>query len=143
MNDRRVREQKEARQEQKEHLPESYMTALRANRQLMVALQNQGLSEDADHFGYRAKIMRRNVLRLRGRRSFGQYIFSLFLDLLAGYGYKAERTLFAYLLTITLFAFGYYLIGTNAGPSISPLVAFLISITSFHGRGLFPGGIVA
>ena len=143
MNDRLIREQKESRQSQKDRLPEGYMTALRANRQLMVALQNQGLSEDADRFGYRAKLLQRQVLRLRGRSRFGQYIFSLFLDILAGYGYKAERTLLAYVLTLAIFALGYYLVGINAGPSISPLIACLVSITSFHGRGLFPGGIVA
>lgn len=142
MNDRRVREQKESRQSQQSHLLEGYQSAVRANRQLTVALQNQGLSEDADHFAYRARVLQRQVLRLRGWRMFGPYVFSLFLDLLAGYGYRAERSVLVYLLTITLFALGYYLVGTNMDPSISPLVACLISITSFHGRGLFPGGIV-
>ncbi len=142
MEDRRIREQKESRKSRNERTLESYLTAVRANRQLTVVLQNQGLSEDADHFAYRARVLQRQVLRLQGRRTFGQYLFSLFLDLLAGYGYRAERSVLVYLLTIALFALGYYIVGINTGPSISPLVACLISITSFHGRGLFPGGIV-
>jgi hypothetical protein len=140
LNDRRIRQQKEPMQSQKVRRLEGYLTAVRANRQLMVALQNQGLNEDADRFAYRAKVLQRQVLRLRGGRSLAQYVFSLFLDALAGYGYKAERTLLIYVLTLGLFALGYYLVGANAGPSIPPLVACLISIASFHGRGLFPGG---
>lgn len=143
MHDRYIREQKESRQSQNERLLEYYLTAVRANRQLTVALQNQGLSEDADRFAYRAKVLQRQVLRLRSGRTSGQYVFSLFLDLLAGYGYKAQRSVLAYVLTIAIFALCYYLVGTNTGPSISPLVACLISVTSFHGRGIFPGGIVA
>jgi uncharacterized protein YjbI with pentapeptide repeats len=140
LKERLIRQQRAPEQSQKDRLLEGYLTAVRANRQLMVALQNQGLSEDADRFAYRAKVLQRQVLRIRGGRSIGQYIFSLFLDLLAGYGYKAQRTLLAYVLTLSIFALGYYLVGTSTGPAISPLVACLVSIASFHGRGLFPGG---
>ncbi len=143
MNDRRIRQKKEPGQSQKDHILEGYQTAIRANRQLTVVLQNQGLSDDADRFAYRAKVLQRQVFRIRGGRSIGQYIFSLFLDMLAGYGYKAQRTLLAYVLILGIFALGYYLVGTSTGPAISPLVACLVSITSFHGRGLLPGGFVA
>ncbi len=70
-----------------------------------------------------------------------QYLFSLFLDLLAGYGYKAWRSVVAYILVITSFAITYFMIGQKVGPVLTPLGSFVFSMTSFHGRGFFPGGI--
>jgi uncharacterized protein YjbI with pentapeptide repeats len=119
-----------------------YEEAVRANRQLAVALQAQGLNEDAARFSYRAQMLQRTVYRLQGGAgSFLQYLFSLFLDLLAGYGYKPWRSFVAYLVVITLFATAYFLIGHTVGPALSPLGAWVFSMTSFHGRGFFPGGI--
>src|SRR5438067_1074827 len=46
-----------------------------------------------------------------------------------------------YFLVISGFATAYYLLGHIAEPSLSPLGAFVFSMTSFHGRGFFPGGI--
>jgi len=43
---------------------------------------------------------------------------------------------------ITCFATAYYLIGRFVGPPLSPISAWVFSMTSFHGRGFFPGGIV-
>jgi len=59
----------------------------------------------------------------------------LFLDLLAGYGYRPIRTLLWYLLVIVSFAVVYVLLGHL------PLLpdALVFSLTSFHGRGFFPG----
>ena len=111
-----------------------YQTAIRANRQLAVKLQDQGLNEDAARFAYRAQKLQRVVLRRQ--RKFGQYIFSLFLDTLAGYGYKPGRSVLWYLAIIALFAFSYHLFG---GLSLYPPDAFVYSLTSFHGRGFFPG----
>src|SRR6266567_1753303 len=65
---------------------EEYEAAVRANRQLAVALRAQGLDEEAARFAYRAQLLQRIVLRRQGK--FGQYLFSLLLDLLAGYGYR-------------------------------------------------------
>jgi uncharacterized protein YjbI with pentapeptide repeats len=109
-----------------------YEVAVRANRQLAVALQEQGLNEDAACFAYRAQRLQRVVLRRQ--RKFGSYLFSLFLDLLAGYGYRPGRSVFWYLVIIAGFATAYYTFG-----HISPLEAFILSLTSFHGRGFFPG----
>jgi hypothetical protein len=103
-------------------------------------LRSQGLTEAADRFAYRAQVLQKHVLRLSGVHSFGSYLFSSFLDVLAGYGYRPARTLLAYLLTITCFALAYYALGQLEGPPISLLVAAVMSIVSFHGRGLFPGG---
>jgi uncharacterized protein YjbI with pentapeptide repeats len=118
---------------------EEYEKAVRANRQLAVALQGQGLNEVAARFAYRAQLMQRIVFRRQ--RKIGQYLFSLFLDLLAGYGYKPWRSFLAYLLVITAFAIAYFVIGHKVGPVLSPLGSFVFSMTSFHGRGFFPGGI--
>src|SRR5258708_22466435 len=116
-----------------------YKTAVRAYRQLSVVLRNQGLNEDAARFAYRAQLMQRVVFRLQ--RKIGQYLFSGFLDLLAGYGYKLWRSFVAYLLVIIAFATAYFVIGHTVGPVLSLLGSFVFSMTSFHGRGFFPGGI--
>lgn len=38
---------------------EDYLRAVRANRQLALALQAQGLNEDAFRYAYRAKVLQR------------------------------------------------------------------------------------
>ena len=116
-----------------------YETAVRANRQLATALSAQGLNEDAAHFAYQAQKLQRVVLRRRNK--IFQYLFSGFLYVLAGYGYRPGRSLIAYLLVIGLFATTYALLGQSIHPPFSPLAALVFSITSFHGRGFFPGGI--
>jgi uncharacterized protein YjbI with pentapeptide repeats len=110
-----------------------YREAVRANRQLSVELLGQGLNEVAARFAYRAQRLQRVILRRR--RHFGQYLFSLFLDLLAGYGYRPGRSVFWYLVIICGFAIAYSSFGHL---SLLP-DAFVFSLTSFHGRGLFPG----
>jgi hypothetical protein len=121
-------------------LVEFLKRATRAYRQLSVVLRNQGLNEDASRFAYRAQLMQRKVLWQQ--RKFGRYLFSMFLDLLAGYGFKPWRSFLAYLIVISAFATTYYILGLTVGPVLSPLGAFVFSMTSFHGRGFFPGGIV-
>lgn len=118
---------------------EEYETAVRANRQLALALQAQGLNEDAARYAYRAQVLQRHVL-LR-RRQFGGYLFSLFLDGLAGYGYKPGRSLGAYILAVLGFAAAYYTLGQVVGTHLSPPGALVFSVTSFHGRGFFPGSV--
>jgi uncharacterized protein YjbI with pentapeptide repeats len=107
-----------------------YRAAVRANRQLAVALQAQGLSEEAARFAYRAQRLQRIVLRRQ--KKIGQYLFSGFLGLLAGYGYKPGRSVIAYLLLIVGFALTYYLFGHLAWYE-----ALVVSLTAFHGRGFF------
>ena len=84
-------------------------------------------------------MLQREVVRLQGR--VGAYIFSAFLDILAGYGYQPIRSVRAYLLVIACFAVIYFIFGHIFGPVLSPVGAFVFSVTSFHGRGFFPGGI--
>jgi uncharacterized protein YjbI with pentapeptide repeats len=110
-----------------------HQIAVRANRQLAVALQAQGLNEDAARFAYRAQLMQRKVYW--HQRKFGQYFFSILLDLLAGYGYRPGRSVLWYLAVIFGFAFAYHFLG---GLTLYPPDAIIFSIMSFHGRGFFP-----
>jgi hypothetical protein len=118
--------------------------AVRSNRQLAGVLQEQGLNEEAVRFAYRAQKLQRVVLLLQGLqphmsilqrfRKFSSYVFSLFLDLLAGYGYSPLKTLFWYLLVIVGFAAAYSVLGhLQLLPD-----ALVFSFMSFHGRGFFP-----
>ena len=137
----KARQKKTVKGEEKDQATriEEYERAVRANRQLAVALQSQGLNEDAGRFAYRAQLMQRVLFRRQ--KKFVQYLFSLFLDLLAGYGHKPWRSFVAYLLVNTVFASAYFMIGHLVGPVMSPVGSFVFSMTSFHGRGFFPGGI--
>jgi hypothetical protein len=69
---------------------------------------------------------------------YGQYTLSLFLDALAGYGYKPGRTLGWYITVIVSFAIAYSFVGTISGHPLSWHEALVFSLTSFHGRGFFP-----
>ena len=59
----------------------------------------------------------------------------------SGYGYKPIRSFLAYLIVILAFATTYFILGRTVGPALSPLGSVVFSMTSFHGRGFFPGGI--
>lgn len=67
-----------------------------------------------------------------------KFTFSLFLDLLAGYGYKPIRTACWYIVVILGFAVAYTVFGGKQISSFFP-DAVVYSLTSFHGRGFFPG----
>jgi uncharacterized protein YjbI with pentapeptide repeats len=123
--------------------------AVRAYRKLAVELQGQGLNEEAAHFAYRAQVLQKSVrrfqilqpdMRLRQRfQALVAWLFSWFLFLLAGYGYKPGRCFFSYLIVITGFALSYYLLGlSEVGPHhLAWNEAFVVSMTAFHGRGFF------
>jgi uncharacterized protein YjbI with pentapeptide repeats len=110
-----------------------YRSAVRANRQLAVELRNQGLNEEASKFAYRAQKLQRIVLFRQ--KSYVSYLFSVFLDLLAGYGFRPKRSLIWYLVVIFGFAITYHVFGhLQFFPD-----TLVLSLTSFHGRGFFPG----
>ncbi len=129
-----------------------YRRATRANRQLMVALQGQGLTEEAARFAYRAQVLQKTVYRLQliqpGAKFkeritiFGALLLSWFLFLLAGYGYKVWRSFLTYLLVITGFASIYYLLGQMFGPHLAWYEAIVVSMTAFHGRGFSPSTFI-
>ncbi len=123
---------------------EEYEKATRANRQLALALQAQGLTEEAAQFAYRAQVLQKNVfwflmlqhgVRFRRRmQALGAWLFSWFLFLLAGYGYRLWRSFLTYLLIIGLFMTMYHIID----PHLAWSEAFVVSMTAFHGRGFSP-----
>lgn len=118
---------------------DDYQAAVRTYRQVATALQSQGSAEDANRYAYRAQVVQRQVYRFQ--RHYVRRVFSGLLDVLAGYGYRPQNSLYAYLLTIGTFGLMYYVLGQQVGPPLSPIGAFVFSMTSFHGRGFFPGGI--
>lgn len=115
-----------------------YQEAARANHQLAVALDTQGLNDQAAYFFYRAHVLQRTIQRHQGK--FGRYLFSLLLDLLAGYGYYPWRSIIVYLLAVASFAIGYYGMthaSHGASYSLTWYEALVLSISAFHGRGFF------
>jgi hypothetical protein len=149
------------RKDQEARLTE-FRTALRANRQMAVALRDQGLNEEADRFAYRAQVLHRDVLLIQAlwRTLHGQtkpetsikpwhrlqklsaYAFSYFLDILAGYGYKPGRSFAAYALSLLVFAVLYYIVGRDIHTSLTVIDALSLSINSFHGRGFLPSNVI-
>ena len=146
---------------EKQYHLDIYQAAVRAYRQLANAMRGQGMNEEAIPFAYRAQIVQREVhwrsvrfgqltssqvgpasengqqlLRnlWRKTRSFEAYIFSWFLDILAGYGYKPGRSLSIYLFMIACFTICYLVLG-----HLGLREALIFSVTAFHGRGFFPG----
>ncbi|GCE15962.1 pentapeptide repeat-containing protein [Tengunoibacter tsumagoiensis] len=114
----------------------AYKIALRANRQLALVLREQGLGEEADFFAYRAQVIRRAILKLR-KRTFHQYLFSWFLNLLAGYGYKPIRSLIFYVISIFAFALAYFFFDFFTHQPKNFAIELLISLNNFHSHGLF------
>ena len=122
---------------------DAYQAAVRANRQLTVALQGLGLNEEAARFAYRAQVLQRRVFRRQ--RKVGAYLFSLLIAALAGYGYRLGRILIGYALIVSVFAAGYFFTGhTLSSPALTGqsllqgvLDAFQISLNAIHGRVFF------
>ncbi len=129
----KARQRKYNKKKQESAYLNTYRRAIRANRQLAVVLQSQGLNEDASRFAYRAQKLQQ--ILLRRQKKFGQYLFSGSLDLLAGYGYRPGRSVIWYLVTIFGSALAYTFFGHL--PYLPDALVF--SLTSFHGRGFFPG----
>ncbi len=123
---------------------EGYQYAYRANHQLAVVLQNQGLTDNAAHFAYRAKCLKRTVLRydfllartMKQRFQIGwSLLFSWTLFLLAGYGYRIWRCLLWYGGVVLLFMFFYWWLDPIHVPWWTALGE---SVNVFHGRGATP-----
>lgn len=119
-----------------------YRVAVRTNRRLAALLRTQGLNESADHFAYRAQLLQRVVLRREGH--YLRYLGSLCLDIIAGYGFRPLRSFATYLVVVGAFAGVYALLAhfglttESLGSWDSPVV---LSVTSFHGRVFFAGGL--
>jgi hypothetical protein len=142
-----LKERAQARKQQEAQRLTMFQIAVRANRQLSTVLRSQGINEDADRFAYRAQLLQRHVNRLQRRPL--RYFGSILLDLISGYGYKPLRSVVTYLLVVLGFATAYFALTnftiTPFLPSHSSPLAWyesiVLSISSFHGRGLFPSGL--
>ncbi|MBA3822890.1 MAG: pentapeptide repeat-containing protein [Ktedonobacterales bacterium] len=120
---------------------EGIRNAARAYNGLAGALKEQGLAIPASRFRLRAQVLERRALRKD--RQYVNWLGSAILDAVAGYGERAGRAFVAYVSMVLGFAAAYFFVGQAAGPALSPLGAFIFSITSFHGRGFFPGTLTA
>ena len=109
-------------------------SAMRANQQLALALQTQGMTDDASRFSYRSRVLGRKLLALHGGRRTGLYLLSLLLDVLTGYGYRMGRMIVAYVALIAFFAALYYGFGQAGTPHLGWRDAAVLSVTAFHGR---------
>lgn len=116
--------------------------AARAYRGLGVALRGQGLVDYASGYRLREQRLERRALRLE--RRYGGWFFSLLLDAVAGYGERPGRIFGAYVLVIASFAVAYGLVTHFVETQLHQLSwdeALVLSLTSFHGRGFFPGSL--
>jgi uncharacterized protein YjbI with pentapeptide repeats len=112
-----------------------YDDAVTANRQVATVLRSQGLNEHADRYSYRAQLMQRVVLRRQ--RHYLRWLGSLFLWLIAGYGYRPLRSVLSYVLVVASFAALYFVLGGAHGQTLTWNEALVVSLTAFHGRGFF------
>lgn len=121
--------------------------AVLANRQVSTVLRSQGLNEHADRFAYRAQLCQRRLLCLQ--RHYLRYVGSLFLALIAGYGYRPLRSFATYLAVVLGFAAIYFILALIGDQHVLTWnEAIVVSMTAFHGRGFFsavfqPGDLLA
>jgi hypothetical protein len=116
---------------------EHFEAAGRACDQLAAALRAQGLEGPANRFSYFARSVERRAL-FRRFRVFA-WLASSLQDIAWGYGYRPSRAVVLYILAVSSFALAYYMVGLSEGESFDVLGALVLSMTSFHGRGFFPG----
>jgi uncharacterized protein YjbI with pentapeptide repeats len=110
--------------------------ALRAYRQLAAVLRDEGLDEPAEQLAYRAWTAKRRQLRLQGPRKLANYLATAIIGGFTGYGYRPWRSVLWYLLIILGFAAAYLLAAPSNIPTLRWDQALILSISSFHGRGI-------
>ena len=119
--------------------------AVRAYRGLGKELRDQNLSQEASWCRLSEKRLERRTLFLQ--RTPGSFLAgcgSALLDLVSGYGEIPARTFIAYLTVILSFAGLNFFVTHTLETKLSPLrwdESLVLSLTSFHGRGFFPGSI--
>jgi hypothetical protein len=112
-----------------------------------MALRSQGLLIPASAYRLREQQLERKA-SFWERRPFA-WLFSWLLNLISGYGERPARAFIAYLGVLFGFAASFFVLGSGAlgigthDALSSPLAALVFSVTSFHGRGFFPGGGLA
>jgi len=127
------------RQQRPDHI-EAIAAAARAYRGLSIALRSQGLLREAS--GYRLREQRLERVRYRAERKFGAWTVSWFLDAVSGYGERPGLIALTYIIVVAGFTGAYWLVTHFLETKLSALTwqeALVLSLTSFHGRGFFPG----
>ena len=112
--------------------------AVKATRQLAVALRDQGLNEHADRFTYRAQVLERRLALIEGE--VGTYLFSALLAIVSGYGFRLRRIFFTYITVVLVFAAAFLIPVVAAWrlPSVQEVLnALQISLNAIHGRVFF------
>lgn len=112
----------------------------RAYRALSIVLRQQGVSDMASAYRMREQCFERAALKAEGRRL--SLLWSRILNIVAGYGERPFNALFAYVTTIAVFMVVYLLLSNFVDTRLSHLSwdeSLVLSVTSFHGRGFFPG----
>ncbi len=104
----------------------------------MVALRNQGLTTPATRYHYYAEVMDRKAL---WRRRYGRWLFSWLLGTFAGYGDYIGRLFITYGAVILAFALAMFAASARAPSPDSLGDVLILSVTSFHGRGVQPPGL--
>jgi hypothetical protein len=126
---------------------EKYREAAQAYRGLSITLRSQGLLIPASNYRLREQVLERKASFEEGKGKLLGWVFSWLLFLVAGYGERPARSLVAYLLVLFGFAAAFLTLGSSAlgigthDAIKTPLAALVFSVTSFHGRGFFPGGL--
>ncbi|HEX9414131.1 MAG TPA: pentapeptide repeat-containing protein, partial [Ktedonobacterales bacterium] len=116
-----------------------YQAAGRAYRLLFVALRNQGLTAPATRYHFRAEIMDRKALW--HRRRYARWLFSWLLGMFAGYGDYIGRLFITYGAVIVAFALLMFAFSARLPSPDSIGDVLILSVTSFHGRGVQPPGL--
>jgi hypothetical protein len=118
----------------RENIIDAWRAAARACRQLASVMRDQGMSDEADRFTYRAQVCQRRLLRKQ--RKIGAYLFSLFLATLTGYGYRLERILIGYAVVILGFAAAFFALGQSGliNTRLDAGQAIIESLAAFHER---------
>jgi len=114
--------------------------AARAYRGLAKALQAQGLTIPALKYRTREQQLERKALFWN--LQFGPWLFSWVLNLVSGSGDRPGRALACYLAVVGGFAAAYWGVSHYLETQLTKLSwdeALVLSLTSFHGRGFFPG----
>jgi uncharacterized protein YjbI with pentapeptide repeats len=135
----RTRVQSNGKRIQRSQRIEDFEYAITGYDFLIGTLQAKNILAPVPRFRYRAEILKRTLYRLR--RQLAQFLVSWFLSLITGYGFKPGRIFVAYAVVILTFASTFYTLNLEEHDNLSPVGALVFSVTSFHGRGFFPGGL--
>jgi uncharacterized protein YjbI with pentapeptide repeats len=128
------------RKERSQRIVAMYRDVARAYRALSIVLRQQGLTDVASSYRLREQEYERVALKMEHRHL--ALLWSRILNFVAGYGERPLNALFVYLLTVASFTAIYLFITHHFETHLSQLSwdeALVLSITSFHGRGFFPG----